>query len=69
MYGNQTNLAQSDQKELLIDFYYRMKDKGKKRISFRKIQRIRITVLNLRKTSIHQSFLSHEFICNIKIAI
>jgi hypothetical protein len=33
MYGNQTNLAQSDQKELLIDFYYRMKDKGIKQDS------------------------------------
>lgn len=33
LYGNQTNLAQSDQKELLIDFYYRMKDKGIKQDS------------------------------------
>ena len=38
MYGNQTNLAQSDQKELLIDFYYRMKDKGKKEFHFVKFR-------------------------------
>lgn len=28
IYSNQTNLTQSQQKELFIDFYYRMKDKG-----------------------------------------
>lgn len=28
LYGNQTNLTQSQQKELFIDFYYRMKDKN-----------------------------------------
>lgn len=28
LYNNQTNLTQPQQKELLIDFYYRMRDKG-----------------------------------------
>lgn len=28
LYGNQTNLTQHQQKELLVDFYYRMKEKG-----------------------------------------
>ena len=34
LYGNQTNLTQSQQKELYIDFYYRMKAKGIKQKSF-----------------------------------
>lgn len=33
LYGNLTNLTQSQQKELYIDFYYRMKDKGIKQKS------------------------------------
>lgn len=33
LYGNQTNLTQPQQKELYIDFYYRMKDKGIKQKS------------------------------------
>ena len=33
LYGNQTNLTQSQQKELFIDYYYRMKDKGIKQQS------------------------------------
>ena len=28
LYGTQTNLTQSQQKELFVDFYYRMKEKG-----------------------------------------
>lgn len=28
LYGNQTNLTQHQQKELFVDYYYRMKDKG-----------------------------------------
>ena len=33
LYGNQTNITQPQQKELYIDFYYRMKDKGIKQKS------------------------------------
>ena len=33
LYGNKTNVTQFEQKELFIDFYYRMKDKGVKQKS------------------------------------
>ena len=33
IYGNQTNLTQVQQKELFVDFYYRMKDRGIKQKS------------------------------------
>lgn len=33
LYGQQTNISQSQQKELFVDFYYRMKDKGIKQSS------------------------------------
>ena len=33
LYGNQTNITQPQQKELYIDFYFRMKDKGIKQKS------------------------------------